>query len=398
MKNKVVAVILALAMTCSLCACGSKDGDDNRERTRVSSVSIEETVESTVTAESTKEEDIVPTGIDNPIEMAEGFTYDIDGEAEFDFFKLATEDWQYTYREVLRTYREERGDVPHGLGNADADAVTAYFLADISGDDIPELFVKKGDCEAAYNIDIYTYENGETIYVDNIGAGHTSYYSVPGEKYIICWYGHMGYSNMSSLTMENGTLTGEEIFEEDLYGDAGDASYTTPDKIVDGATLLSEACYCLDMPLIAYKQPIITGTGLSDFEVETIINDMINNDGMVYPVYVYHFREEPTEQMSYSTFVSPGNEDEYGDETVYITDVILTDLNNDGQSEYLAGYSNDSITVFSIQNGVIYAYVADYVKYADIIGTGSRGFHIVNDYTDDWQNIIFDKEQAYYKY
>ena len=47
-----------------------------------------------------------------------------------------------------------------------------YFLTDITGDGIPELWVKYGTCEADYMLDVYTYTKSGLRRILRTGASH----------------------------------------------------------------------------------------------------------------------------------------------------------------------------------------------------------------------------------
>lgn len=59
-----------------------------------------------------------------------------------------------------------------------------YFLYDITGDSIPELWVSSGSCEANTQLTIYTNENGKTRQIYNGDGGHSDYFVFNGE--LVC--------------------------------------------------------------------------------------------------------------------------------------------------------------------------------------------------------------------
>lgn len=59
-----------------------------------------------------------------------------------------------------------------------------YFLYDITGDSIPELWVCSGSCEADTQLTIYTNENGKTRQIYNGDGGHSDYFVFNGE--LVC--------------------------------------------------------------------------------------------------------------------------------------------------------------------------------------------------------------------
>ena len=112
-----------------------------------------------------------------------------------------------------------------------------YFLYDITGDGIPELWLKEGGYEAEYELKVFD-KDGNLIYQG--GAWHTSFYK--GNNYIISYMAAQGEYEISKLTYSNGkihsrviksgNLTPEqtpddypEVKEEEVYmSDATDES------------------------------------------------------------------------------------------------------------------------------------------------------------------------------
>ena len=104
-----------------------------------------------------------------------------------------------------------------------------YFLFDITGDGIPEIWIVSDTCEADYKLSVFTYDNG--IVVIDAGeegnAGHSSFYR--GKDYIIRLSAHMGYANWKRITYRNGRLKRDDVFEEDL-NQSGKEDYTVPSE------------------------------------------------------------------------------------------------------------------------------------------------------------------------
>lgn len=78
-----------------------------------------------------------------------------------------------------------------------------YFLLDLTGDGIPELFVRTGTCEADAQLHIYTYTTSLKR-VASIGASHSSFYQ--GNGYFVLMSGHMGSWCIYKYYLKNGKL------------------------------------------------------------------------------------------------------------------------------------------------------------------------------------------------
>ncbi|MBQ9584687.1 MAG: sel1 repeat family protein [Muribaculaceae bacterium] len=93
----------------------------------------------------------------------------------------------------------------------------SYFIHDISGDGIPELFVITGDCEMNYMLHIFTYSGGKMKKVATEGAGHTGFKE--GNGCLLCGWGHMGGAAYTKLTLKNGRLKATRISSSAFSGD-----------------------------------------------------------------------------------------------------------------------------------------------------------------------------------
>lgn len=76
------------------------------------------------------------------------------------------------------------------LGGEESALPVSYFLYDLSGDGVPELWVDSGTCEADRMLSVYRYTPKGTRRVLYTASGHTSYYV--GRNYVILRLAHMG--------------------------------------------------------------------------------------------------------------------------------------------------------------------------------------------------------------
>lgn len=102
-----------------------------------------------------------------------------------------------------------------------------YFLYDITGDQIPELWVKTGTCEADYMLRVYQYNNGYCQKIYETGAGHSAFYK--GVDYILQMTAHMGSAIWTKISYNGSRITERDIFEEDLFS-SGKEDYTEPNE------------------------------------------------------------------------------------------------------------------------------------------------------------------------
>ncbi|WP_243136679.1 hypothetical protein [Acetobacterium paludosum] len=88
-----------------------------------------------------------------------------------------------------------------------------YSLFDMDSNGIPELFVKKGDCEANYEYSIYTYENGQAKFIGTTNGGHSGLYGQSNNSSgeLILLMAHMGYQQVDEINYVNGVITRNTI-------------------------------------------------------------------------------------------------------------------------------------------------------------------------------------------
>jgi hypothetical protein len=117
-------------------------------------------------------------------------------------------------------------------------ATSYYFLFDITGDGIPELWITSGTCEADNTLSVYTYNDG-LVAIDKGESGnasHSNFYK--GRDYIIQVGAHQGSAAWQKITYQSGILSREWVFEEDL-NQTGKEYYTEPSE--PGVVLYSSA-------------------------------------------------------------------------------------------------------------------------------------------------------------
>lgn len=87
-----------------------------------------------------------------------------------------------------------------------------FFLYDLTGDDIPELIVHTGDCEANFLIHVFTYDN-RIKKIGEFGADHSRFYK--GDGYILLCMAHMGCGIWWKYTFDGKKLKEEKVYEEE---------------------------------------------------------------------------------------------------------------------------------------------------------------------------------------
>ena len=113
---------------------------------------------------------------------------------------------------VKNEYRKILGEI----AKADTDGNCYYFLYDITEDNVPELWVVAGTCEADKSLYVYTYKDRLIKFFEK-GAFHSDYYI--GNKCILEYMSHMGTTSCTKLYLSNGRIKEKVIYSGD-YKDA----------------------------------------------------------------------------------------------------------------------------------------------------------------------------------
>lgn len=76
------------------------------------------------------------------------------------------------YQSVLDSINEQEAKNPH--------LTSGYFLYDITGDSIPELWIEAGTCEADTELLVFTYNEGKVSQIYEGDGGHSDYFIFEG--------------------------------------------------------------------------------------------------------------------------------------------------------------------------------------------------------------------------
>ena len=257
-----------------------------------------------------------------------------------------------------------------------------YSLHDVDRDGVPELFVKYGDCEAAFTYQCYAWRDGQVVCIGEFYGGHSSLYAHPDKSTVLRNYGQMGCAAMYEYPMENGVLTEErEMFSEEdvreytpieeiVPGARYMEYYYTPGGSRDNSFFTGRTPYALGSALVLpicdyYDGP--AATGHSTETARRAILAALNGEREVYGASGDHFNGD----------VGPGTWEEYiqmaeGRPNTQVTARVAAytwvDMNGDSQEECLlkmetegvregaVAWTGETILVLSEQGGTVYAY------------------------------------------
>ena len=296
------------------------------------------------------------------------------------------------------------------------ECIDSYTIYDIDKDNIPELFIRFGHCEASYCGKIYTYADGKAQLVEENGMSHTSLHSFPGDNGVLFYMGHMGVTDCYKLMLKDGKAEYEELFENDYneQSESGeDAESKDINDVVPGSCYLEEYGCTNTYPIEKYEviADFSKGTAKAASDAYTypdnnpeFYNELMQNGGTVNAVSLDTFMKTPGE-IPFSQLLEKSQIYEYYEGGGEINGVTYADLNSDGIYEcifYIGEhdeYSNDDKAfrvILSAQDGKVYAYLA-FSTYEDSITEDGYFIEEPDEYTSERsaKRVFFDKENCF---
>lgn len=405
MKKKLLAAI-GLTQILILCACGAGDGTAVTPQTPAQEEVSKSTDGKEDTAAAATEEE--KTDAQNTADASA-----TEAQAETPAEQPA---WKDAYLTILK---EERAKIPENatIGSEEsAEWVDTYWLYDIDKDGTPELILRRGDCEAAYHGEVYTYKDDAVKQVaKDLGLGHTTLQTVPGENGIIFYWGHMGYAGCSRTTMTENGLEDELLFEDDLNErmQAGeeDAWYKPASDVVPGSYYLMSYDKNNDLPILVYetieaeqagKQ---AGGGTADAAYPNndtkFFDKLMEGTEVLQAVPADTYVKNPG-LVPFSELLKTETIYQYGEGPLSVTDKVDVDLNGDGQlervvyldtkdSEASEGRGHEYRIVLSEKDGQIYAYIGWLASEKEITKDGT--FTFADEYNSGYaMRMLFDRD------
>ncbi len=299
--------------------------------------------------------------------------------------EVPAEPWKDVYLALLE---EEISAEPQDNEYGNPIEFSNYWLYDIDKNDVPELILKTGTCEADYYGTVYTCKNGEALEVGGFYLGHANLGTCPDENGVLLKNGHMGYSATYKYTLENDKLSDEEmLFEEDLsqkmYND--DSVWYTPiSEIVPGAFSLAPYYPNSFFAVEAYDEITAIQKGELKFDTSKasypeddpeFYNKVMEESREVISVPLDVFVTNPG-KVNFKEMLEPGTIDEYLTEPMIIQNSYETDVDGDGIIEcilYLGSgqsdYANNRV-ILKGENGKVYAYLDAYPGETEVTPEG----------------------------
>lgn len=92
-----------------------------------------------------------------------------------------------------------------------------YSVYDVNNDNIPELLLKIGTCEADYIYNFYKYDadNNKAIKFAEFSAGHTYVCGASGKNAVLFHWAHMGYESVTIVDFNDTQYSEKLLYEND---------------------------------------------------------------------------------------------------------------------------------------------------------------------------------------
>ena len=179
------------------------------DKTKKSSTNNDTTTVPAVTAADTTETEAVTAGTEPvkttvPVQTVPPTTHEADVPAG------GIKDMSPAiYEQFLRRRFEETATEKNGI------AYIEYGYRDVDADGIPELFLKRGTCEADFVLEEYTLmPEGEPVKIGEFGGGHTVVCYEEKSDRIAVVTNYMGMVNIVYTSVDDGKLIENEHVEE----------------------------------------------------------------------------------------------------------------------------------------------------------------------------------------
>ncbi len=374
--KKLLVLMMCVSLAFGMTACG-KDTDhssDHGTKTHNIDISTEATAQNPAPAAETAGAEVAAAAEEAP----------------------ALTDWKIAYVNKLGEYRNFNPEIDDFSETPDC-----YYLYDIDKDGIPELIIKFGSCEADYHGTVFTYAEGLGVKeVDTFGMGHTSLYSYPDGNGILISQGHMGYAYMEVLSLENGQVSMNSIFEETLEVNETADDYTEPDEVVPGAKYLAYSSPSQNLFVLQYeavldamesdKAPV---PELGDYGLAQRVDDFMNGNGTI-GFYVGEAYYENPGMMNYQELLLKAEGYEH---QLHLQQRVYVDMNRDGYKECVISlvgddaYASPTWVVFNLQNDQLYGYILRYMSSCELLENG-----VIRSTMDpNWSRmLIFDEGEC----
>lgn len=422
MKKRTVSLLLALALLPGLASCGPEAaGTPTATPTPVPTATPSPTPKPTLTPTPTPKPTPKPTPTPEPTPEPTPFHVQ-----EADVPPGEYEPWKEAYADLLRTQREELGELyqqyitsPQGtfefdstLYDADKDGIPElklyipsetdrYCLYDVDRDGTPELFVlfgQYGTYSGTKQVVVFTCREGVLTHIGKFDGGYNAltFYSCPKENsLLVSLECEGGYGCYEKYSLADGILVLQETLPYEYIKISENEWIQSPtvNDIIPGAESITDYQNtkprgkfdnpALILPVYDYGPlPRQIPSPMEETEVRSAIGKALWEGAEVFGV----------DGTGYSQNIGIITLDEF---LPTASEYVWTDVNGDGQTDCILdlfnGYYDDYI-LLDVQGGTVYAY---FFWYADDFVVTPNGTVYIQ-YGSWWMKTSFYKNQCYW--
>ena len=334
--------------------------------------------------------------------------------------------WQKAYMDFLSRNNEEESALRLWAESATSAEIDAqperwesynmcserYWLYDVDKDGIPELFVRCGNSEAAYQTVCYTYREDAIGSVADIGifpSGHSTLCTYPGENGFLLLWAHMGAAYADRYAIEDGELVNKgQVYSAGLdAAQMGDSP--EPEEIWEGSEAIpsyytrantrNPLSPALLLPICDYDRSLQQAPSLTE---EATVRDTIGKvlwDETAFISVSGDGYYGGVGTVTLEEFLQPGAAYPYNDTALAVREQAWADANGDGQTDCILrledtegnGSTAQFYLVLSLQEEQVYGYFFAYMEDAAVDPDGSVYFRLWN----QWHQMSFYKDQCY---
>ena len=381
---------LLLAVCLLLSGCGGKE---KAEPPKELDTAAAETPEEPPSGE--------PAALEGTEETPEGSAAPKEPEAAADWQRAYMEFLTEKAAEVAHLRNVERPDYdPNRVGEEIEAASGSYALCDIDKDGAPELLFR---CQFGWYTEIYGCRDGQAVLLGGVHTKDASFYGWPEENALALNWARMGGHTVTKLSVTDGTLTDEVIFEEFVP----EEPYTEMAEIVPGSACLRENRTLVELPEVsALTLPILhygkDRTPLPvdaerDAAARAAIEEALSGGAAFYGVSADGFGGD-TGLTTLEAYLAPGGVTPYNGLPMEVRETTWLDFNGDGQSEALLtlrgaegdDYDDTKQVIFSWDGAdTVYAYCSNYMDFYDLVGTVFAAKYDGSDFAVDFDGPQF---------
>lgn len=320
-------------------------------------------------------------------------------------------DWQEAYAAFLTEKAEqvaylqnfERPDYDPDTNRLQIEEASGHYrLYDVDKDGVPELLFSRS---SGHYTDFYGFRDGQTEKLGEAYTNNASLYHWPEENAVALNWAKMGGHTITRLSIEDGKLVEELVFEETV---TAESSYTDITEVVPGSSYLWGARTYIEKPQVqALTLPIYdydrvrTARPIDvecDEKAKAAIEEALSGFGAFYGVSADGFGGD-TGWVGLEDYLAPGGVTPYNHLSMEIGETTWRDFNGDGQTDALVtivgaeadDYGDIKQVIFSLEeDGVVYAYCYNYMSFYELAGTVFTGIADMHDFS-----VAFDGPQIY---